>query len=345
VFPGLAVLQRLQDTVDVDVAWVGGVGGVERRIVTDRGVRYFGIPTGKLRRYLSLENLRDVFRVAAGVFRSVVLIRKLRPAVVFSKGGFVSVPPVVAAGLFGIPVISHESDADPGLATRINARFSTRICVAYESTRTHFRPDHRPRVVVTGNPLRPEIFTGSREAGLRFLGFAEDDPRPVVLFLGGSLGARQINELVAELGTGSAGTWRIVHQTGAVAGMPLRRDDHYASPFFRDELPDVLAAADLVVCRAGASTLWETSALGLPMLLVPLSEGSRGDQVRNAAIFERAGAARSFVRPESLADEVREALEFYSHDREALAEMGKRAQSIVMLDATDRIADIIAEYL
>ena len=335
----------MQDIAGIDAAWIGGTDGIERRIVTDQGVPYFGIPTGKLRRYLSLENVRDVFRVAAGVLRSVVLVRKLRPAVVFSKGGFVSVPPVVAAGLLGIPVISHESDADPGLATRINARFSTRICVAYESTRGYFRPDHRSRVVVTGNPLRPEIFRGSPEAGLRFLGFAEDDPRPVVLFLGGSLGARQINGLVAELRPRITGTWRIVHQTGAVEGTPTRCDDHYASSFFRDELPDVLAAADLVVCRAGASTVWEASALGLPMLLVPLSAGSRGDQVRNAAIFEREGAARSFFRPDSLADEIAEALEFYSHDREALAEMGRRARSMVKTDATDRIADIIAAHL
>ncbi len=317
---------------------------MERRIVAGR-VPYHGIPTGKLRRYLSLENVRDLFRVGAGVMRAWGLMRTLKPAAVFSKGGFVSVPPVIAAGILGIPVVSHESDADPGLATKINARFSRRICVAYESTRTCFAPRYRGRVAVTGNPLRPEVLRGSRLVGLEYLGFSPDDPRPVVLFMGGSQGARQINELVEQLPPATQARWRVVHQTGTSVRVVVRREDHHAAGYFGAELADILAAADLVVCRAGASTLWEVAALGLPMLLVPLVEGSRGDQVRNAAVFERARAAVCFRSARTLVADVAASLDQYAADQEEMRQMGDRARSLVRVDAADRIADIIAEYL
>ncbi len=317
---------------------------MERGIVAGR-LHYYGIPTGKLRRYFSLENLWDLFRVAAGIVRSWALVRRLRPDVLFSKGGFVSVPPVVAASMLGVPVVSHESDADPGLATRINARFSRQICVAYESTRQCFRSRYQTRVTVTGNPLRDEILRGSRNDGLQYLGFSVADPRPVVLFLGGSLGARQINELVDGLLPTISTRWRVVHQTGTGHRVDVRRSDHYAAAYFGLELPDILAAADLVVCRAGASTLWEVAVLGLPMLLVPLMGGSRGDQVRNAAIFERAGAAVCLTSAESLARDVAAWLDRYARDQDQMRMMGDRARALVRVDAAERIADIVAGYL
>ena len=358
VFPGLAVLDRLRAARGVRVAWIGDSRGVEREIVRSRSVVFYGIPTGKLRRYASIRNVTDVFRVVAGVLRSIALLRTLRPAVLFSKGGFVSVPPVLAARLLGIPVITHESDADPGLATRINARSSERILVAYEATREHFRADQRDRVTVTGNPLRPEVLLGKREAGLRRLSFSPDDPRPLVMFLGGSLGARQINELVQALRPSIREQWRIVHQSGSQPATGARaisdaadggdadgaETDYYRAPFFGSELADVLAAADVLVCRAGASTVWEGAALEKPMLLVPLSAGSRGDQVRNAAIFTAVGGAERFTDSATLVEDVREALERLSRDVGMREEMGKRARSVVRLDATNSIADIIASY-
>lgn len=319
---------------------MGGTTGMERRIVGGR-IRYYGIPTGKLRRYFSFENLWDLFRVAAGIVRAWALVRRLRPDVLFSKGGFVSVPPVIAAKLLGVPVVSHESDADPGLATRINARFSDQMCVAYESTRRCFHRRYRNRVTVTGNPLRNEILRGNRVDGLRSLGFSVADSRPVVLFLGGSLGAQQINELVEQLLPTIGSTWRVVHQTGTTHRAGIRRDDHYAASYFGPELPDILAAADLVVCRAGASTLWEVAVLGIPMLLVPLAGGSRGDQVRNAAIFARAGAAVSLHSSGTLAGDAAAWLARYACDKDQMQRMGERARALVRSDAADRIADII----
>ena len=318
---------------------------MEREIVRRRSVEFHGISAGKLRRYFSVRNVVDLFLVAGGILGSIRLILKLRPAVLFSKGGFVSVPPVIAAGLLGVPVVSHESDADPGLATRINARFSRRICVAYESTREYFRPEIRERVVVTGNPVRPEIFAGTRDAGLSILGFDPADERPVVTFLGGSLGARQVNALVAGLRDLIRTRWRIVHQSGENSIAPVRSSDYVTRPFFSDELPDILAASDLLVCRAGASTIWEGAALGRPMLLVPLVEGSRGDQVRNAAIFERAGGARVFLQPETLVRDVAAALDYFRSTPAARHEMGEKARATVRLDATEKLVDLLTTYM
>lgn len=323
------------------MAWVGGRSGVERDIVERAAVPFHAVPTGKLRRYLSIRNVIDVFRVLAGVFASLRLVGKLRPAVLFSKGGFVSVPPVIAARLLRVPVVSHESDADPGLATRINARFSTRICVAYEATRGHFSPEMRARVSVTGNPVRGEILSGTREAGLARIGFDPGDPRPVVMFLGGSLGARQINETVAELRGPLRQTWRIIHQSGNNGVPSEESQDYFGASFFGEELSDLLAAADVLVCRAGASTLWEGAALAKPMLLVPLVAGSRGDQVRNAEIFARAGGAKVFADADRIVEGLREELEGLSSDPEASARMGLSARSAIRLDATGSIADII----
>ncbi len=343
VFPGLAILDRVRER-GFDVAWIGGRSGMEREIVERASVAFHGIPTGKFRRYLSLRNIVDVFRVVAGVFASILLVAKLRPAMLFSKGGFVSVPPVFAARLLGVPVVSHESDADPGLATRINARFSARICVAYEATLGHFGPGTRERVSVTGNPLRPEIFSGTREAGIARLGFDPGDPRPIVMFLGGSLGARQINETVGELRGPLRPAWRIVHQSGNNGVPPEADEGYFGAPFFGEELPALLAAADVLVCRAGASTIWEGAALAKPMLLVPLVVGSRGDQIRNAEIFARAGGAKVFAEAERLVEDLREELEGPASDSEQRARMGLRARSAIRLDATESIVEIIVNF-
>lgn len=344
VFPGMAVLQELRGACSVRVAWIGASRGIERRIAREHGVPFYRIPTGKLRRYFSLENVRDVFRVAAGVLRSLAVIRALEPAVLFSKGGFVSVPPVIAARLLRVPVITHESDADPGLATRINARFSDRVLVAYDATRRHMRPGLRPRVIVTGNPLRAEVLHGDRARGLQWLGFSDADDRPVVLFVGGSQGAQQVNRLVAALEPEISTDWRIVHQTGE-QGVARREPGHVAAPFFGPELPDLLAAADVLVCRAGASTLWEAAALSKPMLLVPLATGSRGDQVRNAALFVAAGGAESFTDPERLCEGVAHALRELRTDVGMRETMGARAHELVRVDASREIARIIRSYL
>ncbi|MFW6212910.1 MAG: UDP-N-acetylglucosamine--N-acetylmuramyl-(pentapeptide) pyrophosphoryl-undecaprenol N-acetylglucosamine transferase, partial [Spirochaetota bacterium] len=303
VFPGLAVLNALPSD-EFDFVWIGGRNGMERHLVRRAGVPFVGVPAGKLRRYFSRENIGDVFRVLASIFRSRRELKRLAPLVLFSKGGFASVPPVIAAASLRIPVLTHESDSDPGLATKINARFADKILVAYGNMEGFFPVKRRRRVVVTGNPLRREVFDGKAARGWEFLGEPAGS-KPLLLILGGSLGARQINEAIsARLGDLSY-HWTIAHQTGSAwaPSEPTRALPGYHSfPFLREELPDLLAAADVVVCRAGASTLWECAALEKAMVVVPLVIGSRGDQVRNAARFGEAGAAVVITEQETLAD-------------------------------------------
>ena len=355
VFPGLAILDRLSKERSVRVAWIGGLTGMERGIVeshsipgrsgVESAVPYHGIPTGKLRRYISVRNFLDIFKILFGLMGSLYILLRSRPVLVFSKGGFVSVPPVIAAALIGIPVITHESDVDPGLATRINSRFARRVLVPYPESPDYFPSALRDRIVVTGNPLRAEILEGNRSRGLAAAGFDCEDPRPVVMFIGGSSGARQINELVADLRTSILPSWRIIHQTGDTCGESQHDGENHAQAFFHAEMSDLLASADIVVCRAGASTLWEGAALAKPMLLVPLMAGSRGDQLRNSRVFEAAGGAEVFTDPETLATDIRQALDRYGADDTLRVQMGVRAHEVINLDATVRIVSVMRQYI
>ncbi len=292
--------------------------------------------------------------VAAGILRSLSLIRTVRPKLLFSKGGYASVPPVIAAWVRRVPVVTHESDADPGLATRIIARFARRILVPYPATVGRFPGKLQSRVVVTGNPIRREILTGRTEIGLRIAGFSPADRRPVVMFLGGSLGALQINRLVISLSGALKPAWRIIHQTGDLLkkggrsddlNLPLSDESYFRDAFFGDELPHLLTCADVVVCRSGAGTLWEVAALAKPMLLIPLGAGSRGDQERNAQVFEEAGAARVFRSEPTLAADVAAALEQLGSDRQLQAELGRNAHQLIHIDSSDRIVTILEELL
>jgi UDP-N-acetylglucosamine--N-acetylmuramyl-(pentapeptide) pyrophosphoryl-undecaprenol N-acetylglucosamine transferase len=294
VFPGLAVAAELSRRV----VWIGSSAGVERALVSREGVEFRGIPAGKLRRYLSFRNLTDIVRTLAGIVASVVILRRERPDLVFSKGGFVSVPPVLAARLCGIPAWTHESDVDPGLATRINMRFCEKILVAFENTRDQVPAAYRDKVVVTGNPVRAGLYDAHPERGRAFVGCPPQVP--LVLVLGGSLASAAINRLVTGALALLAPVCFVVHQAGAAADDAARGSRYFPTAFIGAELPDIMAAADLVVGRAGANTLAELAVLGRPSVLVPLgSRASRGDQVRNAEVFRAAGAAEVLVEEET----------------------------------------------
>jgi UDP-N-acetylglucosamine--N-acetylmuramyl-(pentapeptide) pyrophosphoryl-undecaprenol N-acetylglucosamine transferase len=348
VFPGVAVALNLQSRRPIRILWVGSTGGIEQQIVGRFGIPFSGIPAGKFRRYLSLRNLADIFKIAAGVLRSLSVMRRHRPSLVFSKGGFASVPPVIAAWLRGIPVVTHESDADAGLATRINARFARKILVPYAATAKRFPQKIQGRVVVTGNPIRSEIFSGDPTSGLSAAGFSPADPRPVVMILGGSLGARQLNQLVISIIQAIRPEWRIIHQTGdrsADLEFPVSDESYFRGSFFQNELPHLLACAEAVVCRSGAGTLWEVAALAKPMLLVPLGAGSRGDQERNAEVFERELAAQVFRSDLTLAEDVTGALHTLAIHPENRSRMGRNARQLIHIDSSDQIVAILEELL
>jgi UDP-N-acetylglucosamine--N-acetylmuramyl-(pentapeptide) pyrophosphoryl-undecaprenol N-acetylglucosamine transferase len=309
VYPGIAVLEALRETLGAAVrfVWIGSKTGIEKTIVEGLGIEYRGVSSGKLRRYFDWKNFVDAFRIFAGYFQSLKHLKELKPRLVFSKGGFVSVPPVRAARRLGIPVYSHESDFDPGLATRLNLSSSRAVYCAYPESAAHYPPSARDRLVVSGNPVRGGIGSGDR-AWIRTTWKVPDVP--VIVVLGGSLGARQVNELVAGALKELEGRAFVVHQTGN-GWTPLPDTAWYVSrPYFPTEMPQLYAGADVVLGRAGAGTLWEAAAAQVPLVLVPLTAGSRGDQIRNAALFEARGAAR-VVSPAPDVPGTLEALRFY----------------------------------
>ncbi len=356
IYPGLAVIEALRGRWDGRIVWIGSSKDSDRRAVEGAGVEYFSIPSGKLRRSFSLENAVDGFRVLAGYLAARRLLSELQPELLFSKGGYVSVPPCAAAAALGIPVFTHESDLTPGLATRLNARRAERILVSYEKTRGLLPEAARGRAVVVGNPVRAAIRRGDRARGRALLGAPEG--LPVVFFLGGSQGARQVNELVAAALPALTKAAFVVHQTGeAQSGSGLvgsaghecdaaSKGRYKPFAYLRDEMPDVLAAADLVVGRSGAGTLWECAALGKPMLLVPLcGSGTRGDQVDNARLFVEAGAAAMLLGPAATPDALVAGVEAFLGDPARLAAAGAAATTLAGSDAARLAADLILERL
>ncbi len=341
VYPGLAVIERLRGRWNGRIVWIGSGKDVERLAVEGAGIEFFPIPSGKLRRSLSFRNLTDVFRIIAGYFAARKLLAELSPLLVFSKGGYVSVPPCMAAASLGIPVFTHESDLTPGLATRLNARRADTILVSWERTLAYLPVAQRSKASVVGNPVRAAIGNGDRAKGLAWLDFGTD--LPVVLVLGGSQGARQVNELIAAILPKLDGLARIAHQTGP-GHAPCRPADagYKGFEFVRGELADVLAASDIIVGRAGAGTLWEGAAAGKPMIFIPLAgSGSRGDQVDNARMLEEAGAAVSLTGADATQEALLAALLPLIGSSEKRRTMANAAQKTARPDAATAIADLM----
>ncbi len=349
VYPGIAVFEAMMKKAasrseTIQGFWVGSGRAMERCVIEAQGIQYVGIPSGKLRRYFSWSNLIDVFKVVAGIVCAYFVIRRYRPRVLFSKGGYVSVPPVIAAKLAGVPVITHESDFDPGLATRINARFAMKVVVSYEQTCEYFPESLKPRLVIAGNPVRREVLSGNAERGRTFLAF--DSDRPILLVLGGSQGAREVNELVWRVLPSLLEQWNVVHQTGSDESGPSNEKRYRRYDYIHGEYGDILSAADLVLCRAGATTLWELAAAGKPSILVPLGAGSsRGDQIRNAALFESLGASYILHPKPGEESELLKYTGVFLSESGIPAQMGKNARSVFKPDAADRIADLVLEFV
>lgn len=329
IYPGLAVADSLRKLAEesgrkVEIHWIGNSIGMDKKIVEnnlDANARksadyFYGIPSGKLRRYLSFKNFLDLFKIFAGFISSFFILLKIRPSVLFSKGGFVSVPPCISARLLKIPVFTHECDFTPGLATRINSRSAKNILVSFEETKEYFSASDKKKVIVTGNPVRPVFYSASVEKGLSFLGIKNKE-KPILLVQGGSLGARQINTLVQENIEWLCKNFIVVHQTGSKntdqSQFSSLSDEIKANykpyPFIYSEMPDVIAASDIVLSRAGSNSLWECSVLAKPMILIPLTgNGTRGDQEDNADFFDKANAAIVLKRETATSEKLRDAL-------------------------------------
>ena len=350
VYPGLAVLAALPAALRSRAVWVGSRSGVERGIVAAAGVRYASVPTGKLRRYIDLQNVLDLFRVLLGTWRARRLLAALDARVVFSKGGFVAVPVVWAAALRGIPVIIHESDADPGLATRITAPAARTIMVPYRETADAFPERLRRRIIVSGNPVRRAFREADPDTALARIGLV-DDRSPVVLVTGGSLGARQINLLIGEVVEQLTARAVVVHQTGEHGAHMIpeltaraRAGRYHGAPSFDAEFPALLRRADLVIARSGAGTVWEIATCGRPAVLVPLSTGaSRGDQIRNAARYASAGTAVVLDDPDLSAEKLAREVTALLDDEERRQRMSTAAAAWASTDAVELIAECVID--
>lgn len=286
VTPNIALIPRLRE-LGYDIQYIGSYTGIERELIQPFGIPYHGISSGKLRRYFSLQNFTDPFRVIKGFGEAKKLIRDLKPDVIFSKGGFVSVPVVLAGKKCNVPVIIHESDMTPGLANKIAIPSATKVCCNFPETLEHLPKE---KAVLTGSPIRQELLSGNKIAAMDLCGFSAG--KPVILVIGGSLGAVAVNQAVRAALPELLESFQIVHLCGKGKVDESFHDvkGYKQFEYIKEELRDIFALADLVISRAGANAICELLALRKPNLLIPLSaNASRGDQILNARSFERQG--------------------------------------------------------
>ena len=286
VTPNIALVPKLKES-GFEIKYIGTYNGMEKQLVEDAGLDYIGISSGKLRRYFSWKNFSDPFRVLKGYFEAKKFMKKYKPDVVFSKGGFVTVPVVYAASKYKIPVIIHESDMTPGLANKLCIPSAVKVCCNFPETVSSLPKD---KAVLTGTPIRQELLNGNKEAGRQFCGFTAD--KPVLMIIGGSLGAASVNDHVRKILPELLKDFQVIHLCGkGKMDEKLTGTAGYVQyEYIKDELPDLFALADVVISRAGANAICEISALHKPNLLIPLSaNASRGDQILNARSFEKQG--------------------------------------------------------
>ena len=348
IYPGLAVAAELKSQLagcEFRLFWIGSSAGMDRSLVEEAGVEFFGVPSGKLRRYFSLRTVADFFKIIAGFFASRKILKKQKANILFSKGGFVSVPPCAAAASLRIPVFTHESDFSPGLATKINARFAARtkgkIFTAYEDTMKFFPKKTREHTLVTGNPVRSVFRSADAHKGRQFLNI--DENSRIILVLGGSQGAAEINELIRAALPGLTEIYTVVHQTGPALEWEVKTSNRYKPfPYIKEELPHVMAAAEIVMGRSGAG-IWEWAVLGKPMLLIPLrGSGTRGDQVENARFFQEAGAAQ-VLGENPTPQEMMFAVASFAEDAEKREVMAAASAKIGDRDSVKIITKILIE--
>ncbi len=286
VTPNIALFPKLK-SMGYDIHYIGSYEGIEKKLIEDYRIPYYGISTGKLRRYFDIKNFSDPFRVMKGFVEARKILKTLKPDIVFSKGGFVSVPVVRAAAMQKIPCIIHESDMTPGLANNLCIPVAQKICCNFPETLQSLPAE---KAILTGSPIRNELTKGDKQKGLEMCGFTT--AKPVIMVIGGSLGAAEVNKLVREALPKLLEDFQIVHICGKdkIDNLLLKTDGYKQFEFVKDALKDLFAMADIVISRAGANAICELLTLRKPNLLIPLpAHASRGDQILNAKSFEAQG--------------------------------------------------------
>ena len=296
VMPHLAILPALKNQ-QVDVLYVGSKG-IEQSLAQGNGIAFKKIAAGKLRRYVSVENFFDIFKVCFGFLQALVVLCRFRPKLVFSKGGYVGVPVAFAARVLGIPLVVHESDLTPGLANKHVLPFAKKILYSFPDS-LRFLP--KDKAIFTGSPIRADLFLGSKAKGRQICQFSESEKK-VLLIVGGSLGAEPLNKAVEAAFHSLTARYLVCHVTGK-GKKHIQNQQGYASfEFVGEELKHLVALADLVLCRGGANTLFAILALNKPMLIVPFEKGSRGDQIDNAKVFAARGWGQMLFEKELTAE-------------------------------------------
>lgn len=289
VTPNIALIEALQSE-DWGIDYIGSIDSVEKNMITSINIPYHAIRCGKLRRYFSWKNFSDPFNMLLGIFQACCLLRKIKPNIVFSKGGFVALPVVIAAWLNRIPVIAHESDMSPGLANRLSFPFVDKICVTFAAAKAYFK--HQDKIEVTGTPIRQQLLDGNPDRGLALCGFTAE--KPCLMIIGGSQGSNAINRTIRQSLDILCERFQIIHLCGKgnVDSALLNKPGYIQFEYANAELPDLFAISDIVISRAGANSLYEILALAKPHILIPLSlKASRGDQIQNARYFEKQGVS------------------------------------------------------
>lgn len=337
VTPNIALLPALKEA-GYEVEYIGSYNGMEKELIEKEGIPYHGISSGKLRRYFDWKNFSDPFRVIHGYGQARSLIKKIKPAIIFSKGGFVSVPVVLAAKSLHVPAIIHESDMTPGLANRIAMRGAVKICCNFPET-LKYLPEGKG--VLTGSPIRQQLLHGDRQKALEFTGLPGE--KPILLIIGGSLGSVFINNAVRGALDELLERFEIIHLCGkGNLDHSLDGKKGYVQyEYISKELPDLFAAADLVISRAGANAICELLALHKPNILIPLSRNaSRGDQILNANSFKKQGFSyvieEEQVNEKTLSEAIHYVADHKDEYKKAMAESGQ-------MDSISKIVDLIKE--
>lgn len=337
VTPNLALLPALQKE-GFEIRYIGSYNGIERRLMEEAGIPYDGISSGKLRRYFDVKNFSDPLRVLKGYAESLKLIRKYKPDVLFSKGGFVAVPVVLAAKHYKVPVIIHESDMTPGLANKICIPSAKKVCCNFPETLKYLPAD---KAVLTGSPIREELLSGDRLSGLQYAHLSAD--LPVILVIGGSLGSVTVNQAVRSILPELLKKFQVIHICGkGNLDESLIGTKGYVQYEYVDKpLRHLFAAADLVISRAGANSICEILALRKPNILIPLSAAaSRGDQILNAKSFAAQGFSTLLQEEELTAETLRRAIDDTYQNRQTF--MDKMAESHLN-NAIDTIMGLIRD--
>ena len=335
VTPNIALIPKLKEA-GYKISYIGSYDGMERKLIEDLGIPYYGISSGKLRRYFDPKNFSDPFRVVKGYFEAKKLLKKLKPNVVFSKGGFVSVPVVLAAKACKVPALIHESDMTPGLANKLCIPSAAKVCCNFPET-VQYLPQQK--AVLTGSPIRKELLQGNKLAGLNLCHFNTE--KPVILVVGGSTGAVKVNNAVRAILPELLKDFQVVHLCGkGKMDESLNGTKGYVQfEYIKEELRDLMAAADIMISRAGANAICEILALRKPNILIPLSaQASRGDQILNAASFEKQGYSIVIQEEELTNEKLLNAVNTAFDEKERFIKAMQRSQ---LNNSIEKIVELI----